>query len=104
MARIKAREGYVLLEDVSVRLRGVKKFHEVRHRQPQLAMIIEFTKPSGEQFIPWDEQISVGMVVLKPVTQKYEFDDGQGRRLLVCHHSDIKVFFDKNDNDEAGPY
>lgn len=91
---ITAREGYVLLEDVTIKYKGVRNFNEIRHKQPQLAVIREFTKPVKEnEFMAWDDKIEVGQVVLKPVTQKYEFDDGNGGKLLVCHHSDIKVFF-----------
>jgi len=92
---IKPRVGHVLLEDVTIRHKGPQKFGEVRHSQPQLARIVSFSKPTSQEreFIPWDDQIEVGVVVLKPVTQKFEFDTGDGRKLIVCHHSDLKVFF-----------
>jgi len=92
---ISPRVGYVLLKDVTVKYKGTKDFDEIRHKQPQLAQVVQFNRPTAQEreYIPWDNQIKVGVVILKPVTQKYEFDTGDGRKLLVCHHSDIKVFF-----------
>ena len=103
---IKPRVGHILLEDVTVKNKGTQKFGETRHSQPQLAKIVSFSKPTSQEreFIPWDDQIEVGVVVLKPVTQKFEFDTGDGRKLIVCHHSDLKVFFSskKDGNLDAG--
>jgi hypothetical protein len=94
---IKPRDGYVLLEDVTKKHRGTQKFDEQRHDQPVLAKIVSFEKPqkADPQYIPWDYKIKVGAVVLKPVTQKREFSTGDGRTMIICHHSDIKVFFNE---------
>lgn len=90
--KIVPRIGYVILEDVTEKPKPPLMFGEVRHEQPALARVVDVS-PSADDLIPFDERIAPGVVVLKPVASKQEFPSGDGRKLYMCHHSDIKVFF-----------
>lgn len=93
---ITPRVGYVILEDATVKEKTVLAFGETRYQQPQLAKVVAVSKPN-DSLIPFDERIIEGAVVLKPVAAKQEFHSGDGRVLYNCHHSDIRVFFVKNE-------
>lgn len=101
MAKIIPKIGFVALKDVTKKYKGVQKFGEVRHEQPQLAQIVSFTKPpkNAPVYDVWDDRIKVGAVVIKPVTKKQEIPDGEGGKVLLCYHGDIKAFFVKEDTD-----
>lgn len=93
---ISPREGYVVLEDVTVKQTTVATFGEIRHPQPPLAKVVAVSKPKDD-IIPFDDRIVEGAVVLKPVAAKQEFVSGDGRVFYNCHHSDIRVFFKKKE-------
>lgn len=90
--KIVPRIGYVILEDITEKAKPTAKFGEVRHEQPSLARVVSVAKEENG-LIPFDPRIVADAVVLKPVAQKQEFPSGDGRKLYMCHHSDIKVFF-----------
>lgn len=93
-----ARVGDVLLKDVTQKYEGTQALGEDRFKQPPVGLVVDCCRPEkgSKEWIPWDERIVKGALVLMPRTQKYEFPLGDGTSLLSVHHSDIRVFYEED--------